>query len=110
MFRYLIDNAWFNGILKRHFSSTIYSRGLQRGESDKDVKEINNSPLISNKMEVYNNINDNKQNFDLIEAMYTGTVLNDDIILNADYTIVNKEMFEHICKQLGYKCNNIIMR
>ena len=82
MFRYLVDNARFNSILKRHFSDTIYPRDLKRGESDEEGKEIDNSPLISNKLEVYHNINDNKQNFDSIESMYTGTVLNDGITVS----------------------------
>ena len=106
----MIDNAWFNGILERHFSTTVYPRDHQSVKSADNDKVVDNSKLISNKLEVYHNTNEDKQNIDPKKSMYTGTVLNDSIKLNADYTIVNKEMFEYIIQVLGYKCSNTIIR
>ena len=71
-------------------------------------KEIDNNDLLSNDIKVFQNNVKNKQNFDRNE--YTGRVLKDNIELNKDYTVLNKEMLDYIWDELGYICNQKIIR
>ena len=71
-------------------------------------KEIDNNDLLSNDIKVFQSTIKNKQNFDWNE--YTGRILKDNIELNKDYTVVNREMIDYICNELGYICNQKIIR